>query len=447
MHAGKIFWRIFYFFSPLVLFALVLSNQFSVQQQDPVYVGSTFYGTFAYVWLCYQFVISARPKFIEKHFGMDNLYRFHGAMAGVSLFFLIGHFVIRFGVVGFDPTNLGVYALILFLITALLASIFLVNSFLRRLKFIESFQRWVDTRLGLKRYLFVLSHNFSLAAATLMFLHVNSGIVGEVAPAVRIAYAAFFLLGVSAWLYHQILRRLRLKRNAFAVVENRVENQTVRSLHLKPQQGDLFHYKPGQFAIISVHNQQLPPEPHPFTIASNPANPEEIEFVIKASGDYTSQLDKIAVNDEVRVDAPFGVFSYLNHPDEKELVFIAGGIGITPILSMLRWMSVNDSQRKVILLWGCRFTEDLIKSEEFEHFSARMPHFRWHPVLSDEPDYKGETGFFDAEKLNRLAVNDIDVSSAGFYTCGPPIMMKIVEDALHDLGVEKSRIHYEKFSF
>jgi predicted ferric reductase len=447
MNAGKIFWRIFYFFSPLVLFVLVLSNQFPAQQQNPAYVGSTFYGTFAYVWLCYQFVISARPKFIEKHFGMDNLYRFHGIMAGVSLFFLIGHFVIRFGVVGFDPTNLGAYALLLFLFTALMASIFLVNSFLRRLKFIENLHRWVNNKLGVKRYLFVLSHNFSLAAATLMFMHVNSGIVGEISPAVRIAYAAFFLLGISAWLYHQILRPLRLKQHAFLVVENRAENQTVRSLHLKPRQGSLFHYKPGQFAIISAHNQQITPEPHPFTIASNPNNPEEIEFVIKASGDYTSQLDKIAVDNEVRVDAPFGVFSYLNHPEEKELVFVAGGIGITPFLSMLRWMSVNDPQRKVILLWGCRFTEDLIKAEEFERFKALMPHFRWHAVLSDEPDYEGETGFFDAEKLNRLAVNDIDVSSAGFYTCGPPIMMTIVENALHDLGVEKSRIHYEKFSF
>ncbi|HET60123.1 MAG TPA: hypothetical protein ENN32_07120 [Chloroflexi bacterium] len=67
MSAGKTFWRIFYFFSPLILFTLVLSNQLPARQQNPVYVGSTFYGTFAYVWLCYQFVISARPKFIEKH--------------------------------------------------------------------------------------------------------------------------------------------------------------------------------------------------------------------------------------------------------------------------------------------------------------------------------------------------------------------------------------------
>ena len=83
----------------------------------------------------------------------------------------------------------------------------------------------------------------------------------------------------------------------------------------------------------------------------------------------------------------------------------------------------------------------------FAEISTAMPNFKWYPVLSDEPDYDGETGFFNAEKLKRLAVAEIDIAQTGFYTCGPPIMMKIVDQALQELGVPKKQIHYEKFSF
>jgi ferredoxin-NADP reductase len=257
---------------------------------------------------------------------------------------------------------------------------------------------------------------------------------------------ALYLIGLSFWLYHQFIRRHQLKKSAYQVTENRVENSMVRSLHLKPSQGPVFAYKPGQFTFISVQNGQVSNEPRPYTIASSPSDPNEIEFVIKKPEEFAQQLDLIQPGDEVHVNAPFGVFSYLNYPEENELVFIAGGIGITPFLSMLRWMKDKDPQRKVILLWGCRFQEDVIKKEEFEAMAAAMPNFTWCPVLSDEAEFKGETGYFDTDKLNRLAVSKIDVQTAGFYVCAPPAMMDIVGVSLEELGVPSKHIHYESFS-
>jgi predicted ferric reductase len=443
---GRIFWLLVYFFSPLVLFYFVMTTKSPFLQRKPDYVASTFFGTFAYSWFCYQFIISARPKFIEKHFGMDNLYRFHGIMAGVALLSGLTHFLIRRNYFIPDPP-FGLYALILFALISMMAVVFLLNTKLRKVKPVETVRQFVDGKIGFKRYYSVLAHNFSLVAATILFLHVITASANEFSPTAKYLHAAIFIIGVLFWLYHQIVRRIELKQTSFSVLENHAENSTTRSLHLKPNTKQIFRYKPGQFAFLSVHNGRITSEPHPYTIASSPSNKNEIEFVIKNSGDYTSQLNLIEPGDEVHVDAPFGIFSYLNYPKEDSLVFVAGGIGITPFLSMLRWMKENDSQRKVILLWGCRFKEDLIKSEEFTSFEAAMPNFQWYPVLSDEPDFTGETGFFNAEKLNRLAVSEIEIKRTGFYTCGPPIMMKIVDAALQELGVPKAHIHYEKFSF
>jgi len=93
---GRILWLAAYFLSPALLFYFVFSTQSPFLQRKPDYILSTVASTFAYTWLCYQFIISARPKFIEKHFGMDNLYRFHGTMAGIALILGLVHFLISF---------------------------------------------------------------------------------------------------------------------------------------------------------------------------------------------------------------------------------------------------------------------------------------------------------------------------------------------------------------
>ena len=288
--------------------------------------------------------------------------------------------------------------------------------------------------------------NITLAALVLLYIHVITGSISMVSTSARIAFITFFTIALVFYVYHQIIRRVQLKNSAYSVIENRIENKSTHSLHLRPIKGKGLDYQPGQFALIRVRNQQITPEPHPFTIASSPTQ-DHLEFVIKSSGDYTSQLDRIQAGDKVWVDGPFGVFSHHHYPTEENLVFIAGGIGITPFLSMLRSLQVEEPDKKVILLWGCRFQDDLILPEVFQQLEANMPNFKWYPVLSDEPEFTGETGFFNAEKLNRLAVNEVNLETTGFYTCGPGIMMKIVDEALQELGVEKSRIHYEKFAF
>ena len=442
----KFLWLIAYFLSPLILFYFVVDNPSPDIQLTPGYIISALAGAFAYTWFCYQFVLSAHPKFIVKHFGMDKTYRFHGIMATVSLILGLIHYLLRRMYAVPDPAW-GLYALILFAFTGGLGFVFLLNSRLRKVKWIEGFRHFVEEKLGFKRRYSIIAHNLSLVAATFLFIHVMNSSASEYSAYASVLFIALYVLGVLFWLYHQVVRRIQLDQRTFKVVENRVENNNVRSLHLKPLQGKIFDYKPGQYTFISVQNGRISKDPRPYTIASSPSNPDEIEFVIKNSDEYANQLQYVMKGDEVYVNKPFGIFSYLNHPEEKELVLIAGGIGITPFLSMLRWIKDNEPQKKVTLLWGCRTTSDFIKQDEFALFEQNMPNFKWTRVVSDDPNFDGETGFFDTEKLNRLSVSKVDVQTTGFYICAPPVMMDIVGNSLQELGVPKGRTHYEKFSF
>ena len=81
---------------------------------------------------------------------------------------------------------------------------------------------------------------------------------------------------------------------------------------------------------------------------------------------------------------------------------------------MLRYLRDKDPQRKVTLIWGARTQADLILQDEINGFSQIMPQFHWVPVLSHEPDWPGEKGFFDVEKLQRLALDGRDLATTGF---------------------------------
>ncbi len=392
MKTNRVFWMAVYFLSPLIVAGLILSAR-PDGLSNPGYVISVLLGSAAYVWLVNQFVISARPKFIERNFGMDNLYRFHGVMATVSLVLGFVHSRIKEALTGFEP-RVAQIGLLLFALVVFAGSFFLVDSFLRRIKLLENFRKFLVDRLGFKRKLSVLLHNFSLVPITLILLHVINTAAAFLSPAVKWVYIGYFTMGISFYIYHQFIRRWVMKKNAYHVIDNQSEAKDVRTLTIAPQQGEVFAYKPGQFALISVVNGRVQRESHPFTIASSPSRPGSVSFSIKASGDFTSQLDQVAVGDEVRIDGPYGVFSHLNHPDENELVFISGGIGVTPFLSMLRYLRDKDPQRKVTLLWGARTQEDLVRGEELDTIAADMPHFNWIPVLSHEKGWPGETGFF-----------------------------------------------------
>ena len=388
--------------------------------------------------LAMQFVLSARIKWAERPFGLDRVMRFHKWMGVTAGFLILAHPLgLVLGGAGWGlifsfgrhwAVGLGKIAFVL-LAVLVIASVYRVT--LR----IE-YQKWL------------LAHN-AAAAIILVLGFVHSWALGdELQSGAMRTWWVILLAGAGlAFVNSRLIVPLRRRRRAHTVAEVRRETPNVWTIKMTPPKGAAKpDYKPGQFHFLTLYRGEgVPVEEHPFTISSSPSEEGYIASTIKESGDYTSTIGRTKPGDRAAVDGPFGRFSYLEHPGEGDLVFIAGGIGITPLRAMLRHMSDTGSERQVLLLYGNRTAEDIVFREELESIAAGgTPRLRVVHVLSEpKADWQGEKGYVDEEKIRRLCG---DTSGKAFYICGPPVMMKKVIAALKRMGVPRGRIHYEMFS-
>lgn len=393
----------------------------------------------AYAVLAMQFVVAARLKWVEEPFGLDMVFRFHRAMASLAAVLLLLHPVLL-ALGGAGPRLLTSfdapwYILLGKLALAILVLMGLVAMFRAAIRL--DFEKW---RLG---------HN----SAALVVLAVGSSHAWYAAEDVRLppmqyAWVAILVLALVAYLYSRFWEPRRARQQAYDVAEVTRETQNVWTLSLAVPEGrrPLAHL-PGQFGFLTLYRAKgLPIEEHPFTVVSDPTRADALAFTIKESGDFTSTIGSTKPGDKAAVRGPYGRFSYALDPAEGDLVFVAGGVGITPLISMLRHMQSTRADKRVLLIYGSRTEKDILFREELDQTEAAA-----HPSLTvvhvlSEPDgpWDGETGYLDREKLQRLC--GAELLDKSFYVCGPPPMSQGVLRALRDIGVPTSRLHHEHFA-
>ncbi len=389
--------------------------------------------------LALQPVLSARLQWLDRLFGLDRVYRFHKAMAIAGGVLVLLHplmLALDFGdfslLTGFDwpwPIllgKLGMMVLVVLVLSSLLYAIIRL-----------SYERWRSL------------HNLA-ALALLAAGFVHAWVAGRdlMLPPVQVLFAGLLAVGAAAYAAHKLIRPAR--RRSFTVNGLRHETSNVWTVTLAPGAGSApLSSLPGQFQFIAVDRRLAGGrrlEEHPFTIASSGCGGEPHESTIKESGDFTGALKEVRSGDRVLVQGPFGRFSYVLNPDERDFVFIAGGIGITPLMSMLRHMRSVGSEARVLLLYANRTENDIVFKDELDAIAGEgKPRLEVVHVLERPPEgWRGETGRVSGEMIRRRL--DGTLTERAFYVCGPPPMMKAVLGSLRRLGVPRSRLHAERFA-
>ena len=200
----------------------------------------------------------------------------------------------------------------------------------------------------------------------------------------------------------------------------------------------------GQYVDISVPGAEVT---RSFSMANTPASDERLEFIIKVypGGRFSGLLDAgLQVGDELTVKGPYGVFT-LRESHESDIVFIGGGAGMAPILSLLRSMDDRGIKRNATYYYGARTKADLCYLEELGSLEQRLEGFRFVPALSEPDDgdgWSGETGLI-TDIVDRL---EDDLSGRDAYVCGPPPMVEAAIALLEQHGVPTEHIFWDKFT-
>ena len=208
-----------------------------------------------------------------------------------------------------------------------------------------------------------------------------------------------------------------------------------------------FAYQAGQWVYLHLMNESGESVARgAFSLASAPAERRmELEFGIKIYGRLTTTFSEMRPGDLIGVQGPFGVFTLPSAP--APLVFLAGGIGITPFRSMVREALETPSAEPIALIWMEKMWEDLMYHHEFEAWQkASHGRFLYRPALTRDthPDWTGWRGHITKDMFESLGV---DWSRAHAYVCGPNRFMDEAKILLKERGIEgRSRLHEERYS-
>jgi propane monooxygenase reductase subunit len=237
---------------------------------------------------------------------------------------------------------------------------------------------------------------------------------------------------------------LPIQQAVAEVVANDPVTHDMRHLVLKLIEPGEVKFFPGQYMDIAIPGTDAT---RSFSMANTTSRDSgQLEFVIKIYPDglFSHFLDtRLAVGDRLDLSGPFGVFT-LREGDE-DLVFIGGGAGMAPILSLLRSMAERGLGRKATYYYGARGRRDLCFEEELRTLETTLPAFRYVPALSEpgaDDDWDGETGMI-TDVVQR---HEGDLARVHAYVCGPPPMVEAAIPLLERLGVPEKRVYYDKFT-
>ena len=168
-----------------------------------------------------------------------------------------------------------------------------------------------------------------------------------------------------------------------------------------------------------------------------------MEFTIKELGDFTRTIKRIQVGEAAYLDGPYGVFTVDRYNDAAGFVFIAGGIGAAPIMSMLRTLADRHEERQLLFIYGNKGPNDIIFKQELEVLQTRLQLRVVHVLTNPAPDWRGESGLITLALLSKVLCDD--ALTYEYFLCGPKRMSNMVQKGLHDLEVPMGQIHFELF--
>lgn len=371
------------------------------------------------------FVLTTRLKLVEKLFGgLDKVYITHHTMGIVAFILLLFHPLLL--VIKFIPSNIKQAAIYLLPSNSWAVNYGMIALAIMTLLII------LTLYINLKYPNWKLSHKFMGLVFIIACFHVFF-ITTDITfyPLLRNYMVFVSTIGLVSYLYGSYFRHYI--ENTYSYEIDSVETkEKITTLTLKPK-NKILEYIPGQFIFIRFFGNNIPKEQHPFSIASAPVD-GKIKLSIKSIGDYTDKVKELKPGTVAEIEGPYGFFNRVSCDNDQ--IWISGGIGITPFLSMVESLKQSKSC-KIDLYYCLRNKSEAVFLDRLETISNNNKDLRIIPYYSDEK------GFLTVDKIEKISK---DIKTKDFFLCGPPAMMKSITIQLKKIGIKNKNIHKEDFN-
>ncbi len=389
-----------------------------------------------------QFVTSGRFEIVSGRLGIDRVMAFHKTAAWWILLALLLHPVIYVVPTFLADPALGVERLWAYHalphyrsgVVALSALVLLVVGSALRNRLPLRYEGWraahlvlAAVALGAGLHHAVTVGRFSVSGPLLGYWWALGGAA----------------LGVVAILYGVRWAQLHLRPWRLASVTRVAERMW--ELDIQPAGGTPpLGYSAGQFVWMTEGTRRFPLFDHPFSIADSPLRPG-LSLVVKEAGDFTNRIGTLAPGTPIGIDGPYGHFTMEGHGEDAVLL-IAGGVGIAPVLGLLRDLVARGHGHPVRLAYAAGTPDNLACLEEIAAAKSSLDLETL--LLSEEeaPGWHGEIGRLDTDRLAQM-LRGLDPGRTVALICGPGPMVTAVADGLIDLGLPMDRVMYERFDY
>jgi predicted ferric reductase len=392
-------------------------------------------GLIAFPVILMQFALVSRLGPASRPFGSDALLSLHRQMAVLALVFVLAHALVAVGIDWRLWVPLVAPRALTWGAAAFWGLVAIALTSFARKQLRLSYEAWRRIHLAVA---------VVIAGGSVGHLLLVNGY--SATPSMRWLIGIYNALFLVLLLRYRLIRPLWLGRSPWVVTANADVGGRSRLLRVRPDGHRGFRFEPGQFAWLITGGSPLSAQQHPLSIASSAERSRDgaLEFLIKAQGDWSgTTVPALPPGARVWVDGPFGAFTP-ERIDASGFVFLAGGIGIAPMRSMLLTMRDRKDTRPAILFYGAADRHRAVMADELEALRNSMALTIVFVFEEAGQEWTGERGRLNADLLRRHL--PAPYAPYHYFICGPPGMIDATESLLLDaLAVPAGHVHTERF--
>lgn len=379
------------------------------------------FGLVAYTWMLSVIYLSTKPKWLDNLLGLPDMYLIHGVLSIFALALLYLHKFLSPSVGLIETT--GEIALYMYTAVIVYSLVFLAGWLTSRIKILNDIKKFLEKIF--KHEITIWLHRLNVLATIIGFIHVL--LIDYIVDTkhfffIFVGYFSFTFISYAMFL----IKSLKVRKGKLDCVRELSNDMLEVVIDCKDE--DLVDIKSGDFVYISFDRKELK-ERHPFSIQNNPQADGKIKFAIEMVGDFTRELKNLNSGENAYFTKGYGVLNKFVKSHKGKVVFLGGGAGVVPLLSMAE----SFSDKEILFLYTAKKEKGFIYEELFEKWNKR-------------DNFKSflQLGRFKDEQLKEILPID---KNALYIIAGPMNMNIAYTNYLKNNGVKSSQIYFESFNF